>query len=252
MDARIMVVGGPSSIAMSWTQELTEAGATVDVVTNGPDALRHLALLAPDIVLMDVHLPGQLDGFETCRAICARSAVIVVLSTTCPGPFDEVVALAVGGDHFLAGETPGPLVVARLSALLRRARGTLRSGGATAHHDGDAGSSLGSLQGRVGQARAAELVTEGDLAIDVVAREVRVKGELTQLTRIEFDLLVTLAQNPRRVFTREQLMMGAWDEPFDGSHILDTHLSRLRRKITTVGGERVAHAVRGVGFRLRS
>jgi DNA-binding response OmpR family regulator len=99
---------------------------------------------------------------------------------------------------------------------------------------------------------ADERIVEGDLEIDLVAHEVRVAGATTELTRIEFDLLVTLARQPRRVFTREQLMASAWDEPFDGSHVLDTHLSRLRGKITGAGGERVAHAVRGVGYRLRS
>jgi DNA-binding response OmpR family regulator len=99
---------------------------------------------------------------------------------------------------------------------------------------------------------ADERIVEGDLEIDLVAREVRVDGSPTDLTRIEFDLLVTLARQPRRVFKRDQLMASAWDEPFDGSHVLDTHLSRLRGKITAAGGERVAHAVRGVGYRLRT
>jgi DNA-binding response OmpR family regulator len=96
-----------------------------------------------------------------------------------------------------------------------------------------------------------ERVVEGELEIDLAARDVRVAGTEVPLTRIEFDLLVTLALHPRRVLTREQLMVSAWDEPFDGSHVLDTHLSRLRRKILAAGGGRVAHAVRGVGYRLR-
>jgi len=260
MDVRLLVVGGPQCIALGWTDDFVAAGMTVKTVTNGSDALRHLELLEPDVLVIDVHLDGDLDGFDTCRAIRSRSEAIVIFVAACPGPFDEVVSLAVGGDHFLTASTPGPIVTAHVRALLRRARGAVRVDG-QGSHDGSAsgsanGSSNGSSNGAAphadGPLDELQRVTEGDLEIDVVAREVRVKGEPAHLTRIEFDLLVTLARNPRRVFTREQLMMGVWGEPFDGSHVLDTHLSRLRRKIDSVGGDRVAHAVRGVGFRLRS
>lgn len=249
MDARLLVVGGTSCIALSWVDGLVAAGARVDVVGNGTDALRHLELLQPDIVLVDVNLPGPLDGFDTCRAIRSRSKTLVVFATSRPAPFDEVVALAVGGDHFFESETPVPIVVARLGSLLRRAQGLVRAdavaGGVdpTGHSD--------SVAVDADAAGRYERVTDGDLEIDLVAREVRVNGELADLTRIEFDLLVTLARSPRRVFTREQLMESAWDQPFDGSHVLNSHLSRLRRKIDGAGGERVAHSVRGVGYRLR-
>jgi DNA-binding response OmpR family regulator len=103
-------------------------------------------------------------------------------------------------------------------------------------------------QGRDG---VAERLVVDDLEVDPISREVWVAGSPVMLTRIEFDLLVTLAEQPRRVFTREQLMQRAWGDAFDGSHVLDTHLSRLRCKVTAAGGRRVAHAVRGVGYRLR-
>jgi DNA-binding response OmpR family regulator len=247
MDARVLLVGGPSSVAMLWMDDLVEAGAKVNAVANGADALRHLELLAPDVIIMDVHLPGQLDGFDTCRAIRSRSEAIVVFATTVPGPFDEVVGLAVGGDHFLSGDTSAPIVVARLKSLLRRSRGALRPD----VKDAESASGNGVGWERPGLSPGEERVTEGDLVIDAVAREVWVKGEQVPLTRIEFDLLLTLARCPRRVFTREQLMLGVWGETSDGSHVLDTHVSRLRRKIDDAGGERVAYAIRGVGFRLR-
>ena len=266
MDARLLVVGGSSCVAMSWIDELVAAGAKVDVVGSGTDALRHLELLQPDVVLIDVHLPGPLDGFDTCRAIRSRSSTLVVFATSRPAPFDEVVALAVGGDHFFESETPVPIVVARLRSLLRRSQGLIHAdalagvsgstgGSVRDDRDGDRPGGV-DRSGRFGDQNGdadgmEERVTDGDLEIDLVAREVRVNGELTDLTRIEFDLLVTLARSPRRVFTREQLMASAWDQPFDGSHVLDSHLSRLRRKIDGAGGERIAHSVRGVGYRLR-
>jgi len=203
---------------------------------------------------MDVHLPGMLDGFDTCRAIRSRSEAVIIFATMVPGPYDELVGLAVGGDHFLSGETPAPIVLARLKALLRRSRGAARpdvkdaqSASGDRGDRGDRGD-----QERPGSATAEERVTEGDLEIDAVSREVWVKGVLVPLTRTEFDLLVTLARCPRRVFTREQLMLKVWGESSDASHVLDTHVSRLRRKVDDAGGDRVAHAIRGVGFRLRS
>lgn len=259
MDARLMIVGGPSCVAMSWVEELVGEGARVDVVADGSEALRHLNLLQPDAVLIDMHLPGQLDGFDTCRAIRSRSSTLVVFTTSRPAPFDEVVALAVGGDHFFSGDTPIAVVIARLCALLRRSQGeeleVMVSGSAgpgdTMVANGDA-AYVGSYRAVDGPGTGLDLLADGDLEMDLIGREVRINGVLTALTRIEFDLLATLARVPRRVFSRESLMESAWDEPFDGSHVLDSHLSRLRRKIDGVGGARVAHAVRGFGYRLRS
>jgi DNA-binding response OmpR family regulator len=248
MDARVLLVGQPPSAAMLWQDALVEAGATVHAVANGADALRHLEQLAPDAIIIDVHLPGRLDGFDTCRAIRSQSEAPIMFAMTVPGPFDEVVGLAVGGDYFLSGDTPAPIVVARLKSLLRRSRGTTRPD----VKDAQSASGDGGSQEPPRSSRAQERVTEGDLAIDVVAREVRTKGALVPLTRTEFDLLLTLARSPRTVFTREQLMARVWGEPFDGSHVLDTHVSRLRRKIEDAGGDRVAYAIRGVGFRLRT
>jgi DNA-binding response OmpR family regulator len=248
MDATVLLVGGASSAAMLWSDELVAAGAKVNTVANGSDALRHLELLAPDAIIMDVHLPGMLDGFDTCRAIRSRSEAVIMFATMVPGIYDELVGLAVGGDHFLSGETPAPIVIARLKALLRRSRGTARPDVKDAQSaNGDGGG-----QERPGSATAEERITEGDLVIDAVTHEVWVKGALVPLTRTEFDLLLTLARCPRRVFTRAQLMLTVWGQPSDPSHVLDTHVSRLRRKIDDAGGDRVAHAVRGVGFRLRS
>lgn len=259
MDARLLVVGGASCIAMTWIEELEASGAKVEVVTDGTAALRHLDLLDPDVVLVDVHLPGALDGFDTCRAIRSRSNTLVVFATSRRAPFDEVVALAVGGDHFFESDTPIPIVVARLRSLLRRSRAVARSDaalvdalGRSAEDGAEADRAGRHLGVHAGGAGASEQVNAGDLAVDLAAREVRVNGELIRLTRIEFDLLATLARSPRRVFTREQLMASAWGQSFDGGHVLDSHLSRLRRKIDRAGGQRVAHSVRGVGYRLRS
>jgi two-component system, OmpR family, response regulator len=303
IDARMLMVGGEQGASRGWLEHLRDFGANISVVTDGSDALRHLDLVEPEIVLLDLRLEGSIDGFDTCRIIRTRSAALVVAVADKVGTYDEVVALAVGADHFLHAETPVELVVARLRSLLRRSRGTVMVGGMLVESAAAAPRAVGSTasargrsvpirrpgqvsavvgagnggngstrangdhqNGRAGGGAASQLallngsgpdgpterIVDGDLEIDLVARELRAAGTEVPLTRIEFDLLVTLARNPRRVFTREQLMASAWDHPFDGSHVLDAHLSRMRVKITEAGGERVAHAVRGVGYRLRS
>ena len=295
IDARVLVVGREDGIVRGWVDHLRESGANIAVVGDGASALRHLTMLDPEVVLLDVRLSGGPDGFDTCRAIRSRSGTVVVLAAERADAYDEVVALAVGADAYIPLDVPVEVVSARLRALMRRVRGEVlldqslagldghasrngsgvsgRNGVPRAGHNGamdgrvPTGARVGALASRSGGAPVRvsassvggipapvtdERIVEGDLEIDLVAREVHVAGTTTELTRIEFDLLVTLARQPRRVFTREQLMATAWDEPFDGSHVLDTHLSRLRGKITAAGGERVAHAVRGVGYRLRS
>jgi DNA-binding response OmpR family regulator len=261
-----MVVGDKSCVATSWTGDLIAAGATVEVVATGSEALRRMDEHDPDVVLLDLHLGGRLDAIETCRAIRTLSDVLVVFVAPHPEPYDEVVALTVGGDHCFACGTPMPIVIARLRSMLRRVRFASL---ARSDDPGMAGlrmmASSGSVTDRGGRmdrppaphvaqdgagAGPTELV-DGELVIDLEAREVRVAGVLVALTRTEFDLLATLAQQPRRVFTREQLLERVWDVAFDGSHVLDAHMSRLRGKIGDAGGGRVAFAVRGVGFRLR-
>jgi DNA-binding response OmpR family regulator len=307
-NSRMLFVGAEDGVVRTWTDDLRAAGANIAVVGDGAEALRHLDLLEPEIILMDLHLAGSIDGFDTCRAIRARSAAIVVMADSGAGTYDEVVSLAVGADLFLPANTPSEVVIARLRSLTRRARGAVlvteptgtaslpaslssavpvgRDTSARGRRKGGAGESalrpIQALSGRsladpalrngshmngshangshatvavlarVGSDAPAERIIDGDLEIDIASREVSVDGTPVALTRIEFDLLVSLARNPRRVLSREQLMASAWDEPFDGSHVLDAHLSRMRGKIAEAGGERVAHAVRGVGFRLRA
>jgi DNA-binding response OmpR family regulator len=267
MGIRTMVVGGAEGSASELVDRIREVAGAVSVVADGRAALQHHGLLEPDLVLIRRPLPGALDAFETCRALRARSDAVLVIVPDRPGPHDELVALAVGADHLLPADTGLDLAVARLRALVRRAQGSV-----VLAADGDAGDGQaqrpharsGSTHVRATTQRVApvaggsswedppSVIEDGDLEVDVLAREVRVAGRPVEVTRIEFDLLVALARNPRRVLTREQLMDAAWETPFDSSHVLDAHLSRLRCKVEQAGGCRVAHAVRGVGYRLRS
>lgn len=279
-DARLLFVGREDGVVRSWVGRIRDAGCDVTAVGDGASALRHLDMLEPDAVLVDVRQDGGLDGYDVCRRMRDRTSAVLMLAGSGLGPFDEVVALAVGADHFVAAETPVEVIEARLRSCLRRSRElatalavqgaagngsgpAVPSGGRPAARAATSGNGAGpgaaaAPAGRVAAtavlapAPETERIVEGDLEIDLLAREVTAAGQLVALTRIEFDLLVTLAQQPRRVFTREQLMISVWDDPFDGSHVLDTHLSRLRVKVRAAGADRVAHAVRGVGYRLRA
>jgi len=267
---RVILIGDEDGPARELVDRVREGAADVTVVADGPTAVRHVALLEPDLILIQRPLPGALDAFETCRALRERSDAVLVIVPAHPGQHDELIALAVGADHMLPADTPLDLATARLRSLVRRAQGTvvLSSG---VDGPGEAGSAAGGSASVTGGARAgpgsnpfapmlggsaeedpSQRIENGDLEIDLLAREVKVVGRPVDVTRIEFDLLVALARCPRRVTTREQLMAAAWDSTFDGSHVLDAHLSRLRCKIVDAGGQRVAHAVRGVGYRLRA
>ncbi len=243
-DARLVLVGRESCSARDWVDDLRGAGADVTLIADGASALRHLPMLEPDLILLD--LDGPLDGFETCRAIRTRTCAPIAIAAASAGAYDEVIALAVGADHFIAGGTPAEVVVARVRALIRRVRGDVLPGVVEVAESGPARTTAGvpSRSGsrpssgsaprttaRAARARAAagghqqaqltlmggagpemldELIVDEELEIDLVAREVRVGGVEVALTRIEFDLLATLARHPRRVLTRDQLMAGAW------------------------------------------
>lgn len=240
VEARVLLVGAPDGAVRRWEGDLRTAGATLEVASERSQALHHVRSLRPDAVLIDMRFGSGPDGFDTCRAIRSHSDTIIMLAACSDASsYTEVVALTVGADAFIVEGTPPEVVLARLRSLLRRSRGELSDeitsrGPEVWLHE-----------------RSLGMLVDGDIVIDPVAREVRVAGVATQFTRIEFDLLVTLAGSPRTVFTHEQLLNAAWGSSVDGSHVLDSHLSRLRRKVHDAGGSRVAHAVRGVGYRLR-
>ena len=245
MPVRILVVDGDADSRSLTSRALGAAGHETLEAGNGSEALHHARGTALDLAVLEVALPedgdgAAIDGFDVCRELRRDGDVPVMFLTQRRDPVDELVGLAVGADAYLGKPLMPRLIVAHAEALLRRARRvgadaapTLRARTTTASEEGP---------------RMLEL---GDLAIDLDAREVAVNGEPTELTRTEFDLLVALARSPRRVLTREQLLEEVWGDWFGSDHVLDVHLSRLRAKVLAAGGERIGHAVRGVGFRLR-
>jgi len=220
---RILVVEDEPVINDSVTRRLVAEGYDVSQAWDGPGAVEAAARTVPDLVLLDVMLPG-FDGLEVCRRIQADRPVPVLMLTARDDEADLLAGLAVGADDYLTKPFGMRELVARVSALLRRV---------------DRAAELAARP-------AAELVV-GDLTVETGTRRVRIAGELVHLTPTEFDLLVCLAGDPGRVLTRERLLADVWDWPSaSGTRTVDSHVKSLRAKI---GAGRV-RTVHGVGYAL--
>ena len=196
----------------------------MEVITaeDGAAALEAIREHAPDVVVLDVMLPG-LDGIEVCRRLRAFSDAYVLMLTARGEETDRVVGLSIGADDYLVKPFSPRELVARIKALLRRPRAAPATGG------------------------------PAGLAVDAQRHEVVVDNRPVSLTVIEFDLLAALAREPGVVLTREQLLDRVWGQDFVGDdHLLDVHIAKLRRKLGDEAAEpRFVETVRGVGFRLR-
>jgi DNA-binding response OmpR family regulator len=194
-------------------------------VAEAEDGERGLALareLDPDLILLDLSLP-RLDGLEVCRRLRDFSDAYIVIVTGREDELDKVEGLTVGADDYVTKPYSPRELAARIHAMLRRPRTAIE------------------------HAATARLV--GDLSIDVGARAVKVGDEPVELTRTEFELLAALSERPGGVLSRETLLERVWGPNWFGdAHVVDVHISHLRRKISAARGR--VQTVRGVGFRL--
>ena len=220
---RILVVEDEPVINAAVTDRLGAEGYDVIRAWDGLEAVEQFTAHAPDLVLLDVMLPG-FDGHEVCRRIQALRPVPVLMLTARDDEADILVGLAVGADDYLTKPFRMRELVARVAALLRRVdRATELAGNG-----------------------AADL---GDLRIDTGARRVWSAGEEVHLTPTEFDLLLCLAVSPGVVLTRERLLADVWGWPgASGTRTVDSHVKALRAKL---GGDRV-RTVHGVGYSLET
>ncbi len=222
--ATVVVIEDAPEIRILLEDLLANEGFRVIATDNGEDGVDLVVQEDADLVVLDLVLPG-IDGFEACRRIREQSDAYVVMLTSKDAEIDKVVGLTVGADDYVTKPFSPPELVARLRAMLRRPRA-------------DEGSD--------------SLRQHGDLAIDPDAREVRVADQPVELTRIEFDLLEALTDNPRQVKTREQLLNRIWGPGWVGEdHLVDVHMSKLRRKLgDDARTQRYVVTVRGVGYRM--
>jgi DNA-binding response OmpR family regulator len=207
---------------------LEHDGFSVQLVHDGAEALGRAAAFRPDVVVLDVMLPG-LDGFEVCQALRESSDCYIVMLTAREGERDKVAALSLGADDYVVKPCSPREILARVHAMLRRPRAGVP--------DKDLSS-----------------VIVGALRLDVGARRAEVSGRALDLTRTEFDLLRALAAAPDAVLTRSQLIRAVWGPGWFGDeHVVDVHVANLRRKLaSTDAGTRLIRTVRGVGYGLEA
>ncbi len=206
---------------------LSQAGFTVDVAGDGLAALEQAQRNCPDLVVLDIMLPGM-DGLEVCRRLREKAPIPIIMLTALGQESDRVMGLDFGADDYVAKPFSPRELTARVKSVLRRARASLADPGDVIH---------GSL-------------VSGDLEVDVAAREVSLAGEEVTLTTREFELLVWLMTHPRQVFTREELLEKVWGFTYGDQSTVTVHVRRLRQKIETRPAEPVrVKTVWGVGYR---
>jgi DNA-binding response OmpR family regulator len=224
---RVLVVEDDPTVAEVVTRYLEREGYDVAAVADGRAAVERCQRDAPDLLVLDVMLPG-LDGLEVCRRVRSLAPVAVVMLTARGDEDDLVAGLEFGADDYLTKPFSPRELMARVKAVLRRT-------GAGPHRpDADA---------------PAVLVSE-DLEVDVAAHEVRVRGRAVSLTAREFDLLVFLARRPRQVFDKQELFERVWGFTIGDPATVTVHVRRLREKIEADPSmPRHLVTVWGVGYR---
>ena len=231
--SRVLVVDDERALAQMVGSYLTRAGYTVSEAYTGPDAVSLARELDPDVIVLDLGLPG-LDGIEVCRQVRTFSDCYVLMLTARGDEVDRVVGLTVGADDYITKPFSARELVARVQAVLRRPR---RDAGAAGRGDAPA-----EEPARV----------FADLSIDPAGRTVSVAGRPVALTRTEFDLLEALSARPKYAFSRRQLIDEVWDIAWVGDeHIVDVHIGHIRRKLgDDPAAPRYIETVRGVGYRM--
>jgi DNA-binding response OmpR family regulator len=231
---RALVVDDEPSLVRVVVGYLEREGFEVTAAADGESALALAHTREPDLVILDLGLPG-IDGVEVCRQLRTFSDCYVVMLTARADEVDMLIGLAVGADDYLTKPFSPRELTARVRTLLRRPRARAAAGQA-----GDGAEE--------GPARRAF----GDLAVDPQAREVTVAGRPVTLTRTEFDLLDALSERPRMVFSRRQLIDRVWGQDWIGDeHVVDVHLGHVRRKLDDDPADpRYVLTVRGVGYRM--
>ena len=221
MKGRVLVVDDDPALAEMLGIVLRSEGFEPSFVAEGDRALAAFRDFKPDVVLLDVMLPGT-DGIDVCRQIRAESGTPIVMLTARSDTIDVVLGLESGADDYVVKPFKPKELVARVRARLRRT-----------------------------DEPAAETLAIGDLEIDVAGHVVRRAGGSVALTPLEFDLLSTLARRPRQVFTREQLLEQVWGYKHAAdTRLVNVHVQRLRSKIERDPEHpEIVVTVRGVGYK---
>ena len=231
MAQKILVIEDEEGIVHLLRLYLKDAGYDVVVARDGADGLALHAREHPDLVLLDIMLPA-IDGFEVCRRIREWSRTPILMLTARGDEEDRIKGLDGGADDYLVKPFSPRELISRVRAILRRVEERSPSSTSGAAHSAPE-----------------DLLRFPGLAIDVPGRRVEVNGSEVALTPTEFDLLALLARSPERVFTREMLMNKIWGYDYYGDgHIVDVHISALRKKIEANLERRYIKTVWRVGY----
>ena len=219
----ILLVDDEPSIVQLARMYLERENFRVEAAGDGEAALAAVKRLNPQLVVLDVMLP-RLDGFEVCRRLRAENNLVAIIMLTARDEdIDKILGLEIGADDYLTKPFNPRELVARIKAILRRAERAVQPD--------------------------ATPITLGELTIDPLRREARIASQTLDLRTQEFEVLFTLARQPGRVFTREQLLQQAWGFDFYGqTRTVDVHIAHLRKKLS--GSSVTIETVTGIGYKL--
>jgi two-component system, OmpR family, response regulator MprA len=221
--SRVLVIDDDDNIRISLKRALAYAGFAVDVAESGEAGLQRALLEPPDVVVLDVLMPG-IDGFEVCRRLRAGGDLPILMLTARDAVSDRVEGLETGADDYLVKPFALEELIARLRALLRRRAPT-----------------------------DTNRVRVADLIVDLASREVWRGDRPVDLTAREFDLLVAFLRHPRQVLSQDQLLEQVWGFDFEAdTHVLKVYMSYLRHKLEAGGEPRLIHTLRGAGYILKA
>ena len=221
--AHVLIVDDDSNLAEMMGIALTQAGFRITVCGDGLQAVDDFVRVAPDLVLLDVMLPG-IDGVEVCRRIRKISGTPIVMITAKNDDSDVVTGLEMGADDYIVKPCPTNILIARVRARLRPTPATLLT---------------------------PQTYEIEDITVDTTAHRVMREGREISLTPLEFSLLVTLVSQPQRVLTREELLEQVWGYQYKAdTRLVNVHVQRLRSKVEhDPDNPLIVRTVRGVGYR---
>ncbi len=221
---KILVVDDDKNICELLRLYLEKEGYSVTLAYDGEEALGKFNTLSPDMVLLDIMLPG-LDGWQVCREIRKKSNVPIIMTTAKGETFDKVLGLELGADDYIVKPFDTKEVIARIKAVLRRI-------------------------GKGSNESAVKEVVYDKLCVNMTRYELKVDGKTIDTPPKELELLFHLASNPNRVYTRDQLLDEVWGfEYYGDSRTIDVHIKRLREKLEGVSDKWALKTVWGVGYK---
>jgi DNA-binding response OmpR family regulator len=221
---RVLLADDDATVSDVVRRYLEVAGLTVDVVGDGAEALSRALAAPPDLVVLDLMLPG-LSGLEVCRRLRQTSSVPIVMLTALGEESDRVLGLELGADDYVTKPFSPRELTLRVRSVLRRSREPL------------------------GRPARPDVLADGDLTVDVAARVATLGGRELALTVREFDLLAFLLAHPQQAFTRVELLERVWGWTYGDHSTVTVHVRRLREKLAPGGTDGRVATVWGVGYR---